>query len=258
MSPKRNVLAKSLIVIASMLLTHPGFAQDPDELPDENWDGAPILTFNARTLFPLYIGGGPQLHASPQLRIGLDFGTTPGAYSEAIGSAASNVMQRDEYKSTIKAAFHDSSLYRVYLRYALNDEVQGFGMEFGLAQISAKGEEKMADVAKAANLESDFRSVEALIQAAGYRPYVTLKTKLLTFDMMGTYTWDLQRNLTFTAGAGLTKVLGAEVDLSTEVDQFDSSKLGMALLNLGETELADGIEKYGLSPVLLLEAAYSF
>lgn len=246
------------LFLSSLFPSSPALAQDPDELPDENWDGSPIISLHARTIFPLYAGAGVQLHASPQLRLGLDFGTTPDPYSEAIGSVASGLMGKDEFKSTIKAAFEDSSLYRVYLRYNFSEENTGWGVEFGLAQIAAEGEQKVADVAKAANLEQDFRSVESIIAAAGYRPYVNMKTKMLTLDILATYHYELKPNLQMNFGGGFAKVIGAEVDLSTDVDQFDSSRLGIALLNLGETELSDGIEDYGLSPLLSIEIAYQF
>lgn len=247
----------TLFLLAATVSQHARAQDTAEELPD-NWDGAPIVSLHARTIFPLYVGVGLQLHASPQLKLGLDFGTTPEPYAEAIGSVASSLLNKDDYKSTIKTAFEDSALYRVYLRYAFTEEPTGWGVELGLSQISADGEENVSEVAKAANLERDFRTVESLISAAGYRPYVKMKTKILAFDILATYSHELKNNFLLTFGGGLAKVLAAEVDLSTEVSQFDSSKLGIALLNLGETELADGIEKYGLTPILSVELAYQF
>jgi hypothetical protein len=246
------ILLSSLIIAPSLM------AQDPDPLPEENWDGAPLVSLEARTIFPLYVGAGIQLHASPQLRIGLDFGQTPGAYAEAIGSLGSRLKGNDNYKPTLVAAFANNSLYRIYLRYNFTDEPTGFGIEVGLTQISSKGEEKISDVARVAANGQNYQGILNSVSALGYRPYVDMKTKMLLADIMGVYQWELAPSLHASAGAGLAKVTGAEVDLSTEVSEFDSSKLGIALLSMAESDLASGIERYGLSPLISLDIAYSF
>lgn len=247
-----------LLSLASLLAAPQLMAQDPDPLPDENWDGAPLISLEARTVFPLYIGAGVQLHASPQLRIGLDFGQTPGAYAEAIGSVASRLKGNENYKPTIIAAFSDNSLYRIYLRYNFTDEPTGFGIEVGLTQISSKGEEKISDVARVASNGQDYQGILSTVTALGYRPYVDMKTKMLLADIMGVYQWEFSPNFHASFGAGIAKVTGAEVDLSTEVSEFDSSKLGIALLSMAESDLASGIERYGLSPLISLDIGYSF
>lgn len=247
-----------LFLLAQVLVAPKLMAQDPEPLADENWDGAPLLSLEARTIFPLYIGAGLQLHASPQLRIGLDFGKTPGAYAEAIGSTASTVMGNSDYKPTIVAAFSDNSLYRTYVRYTFSEEMSGWAVEFGLTQISSKGEEKVSDVARVASNGQDYRQIVNTISALGYRPYVNMRTKMLLADIMGVFQWEFPHNLHVSVGAGLAKITGAEVDLSTDVPQFDSSKLGIALLSLAESDLASGIERYGLSPILSFDVAYAF
>jgi hypothetical protein len=248
----------ALATIGLGLVSQVSFAQDPDELLDDSWDGAPLLSLAPRTIFPLYAGLGVQLHASPQLKLGLDFGTTPKPYAQAIASTASSLAHEDKYEPAIAAAFDDNALYRVYLRYALTEESSGFGIELGFAQISSESEERVSKLAKAAGLERDYATVETLIAATGRRPYVHMKTKLLSLDLMATYDYEIKHNLRLTTGGGLGKIIGAEVDLSTDVAQFDSSKTGIALLGLGESELADVIEKYGISPLLSIEIAYQF
>lgn len=256
---KYSIPSISYIVLLAQILIVPRLmAQDPEPLPDENWDGAPLVSVEARTIFPLYIGAGLQLHASPQLRIGLDFGKTPGTYAEAMGSAGSRLMGKSDYKPTIVAAFQDNSLYRSYIRYSFSEEVSGWAMEFGLTQIHSKGEEKVSDVARVASNGQNYKAIANTISALGYRPYVNMRTKMLLADIMAVYQWEFPHNLQFTVGAGLAKITGAEVDLSTDVPQFDSSKRGIALLSMAESDLASGIERYGLSPVLSFDVAYAF
>ncbi len=258
---KANFISSFPIFIAAACFTlsaQTSFAQDPDDLPEDNWDGAPILSIAPRTIFPLYMGGGVQLHASPQLKLGLDFGTTPDLYADANGSMASFFSGKGDYKPIVAAAFENSSLYRVYLRYAFTEEPNGWGIELGFSQISSKNDQSVIDIAKATGLENDYVTVESTLAAAGLRPYIQMETKFLNLDVLATYDYEIKHNLRLTIGGGLSKIIGAEVDLSTKADQFDSSRTGMALLSLAETELSDGLEKFGMTPALSLEIAYQF
>ncbi len=248
-----------LFIVLSLSLTPRLMAQDPEDPPGDPETGRTTVSVGARTVFPLYLGAGLQLHATPQLRLGLDIGKTPAAYAEAIGSAATHMKGQSQYKPTLVAAFSNNSLYRVYLRYSFSPLAsRGWAIEFGLSQISSRGEEKVSDIGRVSVTGRDYKAIESSISALGYRPYVTMKTRMVWADFMGMYQWDLPHSLHAAIGAGLARVTGAEVDLSTEIPRFDSSATGMALLDLAESDLSSGIERYGLSPVLSLDIAYVF
>jgi len=256
---RSSFASMSKVCLALSLWAPNLMAQDPDDPPEAfTKSKAPILSIHARTVFPLYLGVGAQVHATPQFHIGVDFGQTPGAYAEAVGSTASRILGHSEYKPTIVAAFSDNSLYRMYLHYAFSESNTGWAVEVGLTQISSSGEQKVSDVTRVATNGRDYQDIETTIVALGYRPYVNVETKLVLADIMGMYQWQLPYNLRASVGAGLAKVTGAEVRLSTDVQQFDDSKLGMALLGLAENDLSSGLETYGLTPLLSLDVSYQF
>ncbi len=252
---------KTALTFSLLMMATPLMAQNEVEagIGGDEWDGAPLVSVHARTIFPLYMGAGVELHASQNFSLGLDLGMTPKAYADAVGNLASRVVGKEDYKDTIATAFHDTTLYRINLHYNFRDDNKGWGIEAGLSQMSAKGDEKIADLAKVVNTGGqDFTNAAATAEALGYRPYVTMKTKMVAVDLMGTYRWELRNKFSATLGAGLIKVTNAQVEMSTGVPQFDSSKYGSLLLSMAESDVGSSIEKYGLAPILSFELAYVF
>ncbi len=255
-------MLRSFLVIGIPLLLSLGtftpqlLAQDPEEVSEELWDTQ--LSIQGRTIFPLYWGAGLYLQASPKLRLGIDLGKTPSDYATVLGSMTTHLQGGSEYKPTIVAAFADSSLYRANIRYAFLEQNKGWSLEFGLSQMSTKGEQKIRDVARIASIGQDYQGVEAAVIAAGYRPYVTMKTKILLADIMTFYQWEFPNHIQTSVGAGFAKVMAAEVDLSTKAPGLDSTNFGIVMLGLGESDLAAAIQKYGVSPILSLDIAYLF
>ena len=70
----RTALAFSLFMMSAPALLAQGVEAG---IGGDEWDGAPLVSLHARTIFPVYMGAGVELHASQSFSLGLDFGATP-------------------------------------------------------------------------------------------------------------------------------------------------------------------------------------
>lgn len=249
---------KSLIVfsISMFLFSASSLAQSEKELElpaeDSSW-----FSLTAETLFPLYVGVGPQVFLAPQWEASLLFGLTPKPYYQTIGTMAANLSGNAAYKDVLEAAFQNNSLTRLDLTYQFADHQNGWAMGSALSRLHATGRAEI-DSVLAAGTGNVYTGLINLLIAAGKDTKVDMDTTINIGEVFLTYRWKSPSRFIFTGIFGIAKVMSAEVSIKTGLPNFESSNSGKKLIDGTESDIEDIIVQYGLSPTVGAQMSYSF
>jgi hypothetical protein len=242
------------MVLAALLLNS-SVAFSAEEVPSAE------RTFHyfpeAVTLFPTVAGIGAGASYREHFQVGVLYGVTPSAYSDAIAGIAADLSGKPSYKDVIQAAFQNNSLWRFSFQYNFISTVKGWRVGVAASTLSSSGNAGIDQVLAAAT-GGDYTALKTFLIASGRSTTVDMNSSLWMGEVRGGYAWELIDRLSLTAWFGIIKVLSNDVQLKTGLAAFEASAAGSALLRSTESELESIINRYGISPILGLSVAYMF
>ncbi len=209
------------------------------------------------TVFPTFIGAGAGVAFREHYELNVLYGVTPQLYHETIAKVAADIAGEPSYEGIVNTAFNNNSVLRSAFQYNFGSVNKGWTSGFAFSLFHADGVAQLKDVAESSN-SSGLAALLALLIGAGKDPTVELKSELFIAELNFGYRWPLTKKLSLGANLGVAKVVSAEMQLSTELPNYDSSAQGKKTLRETESDLETVVEKYGITPTLGLGLCYIF
>lgn len=209
------------------------------------------------SVFPIFLGAGPELILNERYQIGINYGVTPQPYYSTIGQVAASVGGNSSYKDVIQASFQNNSLWRIGFQYNFNTPRSGWCSGISVSRLTSTGKAGIDEVLRAAT-GNDFTQLKNLLTAAGRSTDVNLEGSLVIGEVSGGYSWGFMENASITLTGGVAKILKTEIRLKTGLSNFEATNLGNSLMRSSEDELESIVNKYGLFPVVGVGAGYYF
>lgn len=267
---------KKMLLVMALLLSSPlAVAQaspspqanaDPDagKIPQgnpqaHNSDAPRAFQFAPQiaTVFPTFIGGGAALSLFGHYELNLMYGVTPELYHEAISKVAADVAGEPSYEGIVNTAFDNNSVVRSGFLYNFRSALSGWNAGFAFSLLKADGIAQLEDVAESSN-SSGLAALLALLLGANKDPSIQLKSELFVAELNLGYKWQLAQSLSLGTNLGVAKVMSAEMELSTELPNYDNSAQGKKTLRETEADLEEVVVDYGITPTLAFTIAYYF
>lgn len=223
----------------------------------EESDNPIRLAPKVTTVFPIFLGAGPELILNERYQIGISYGVTPQPYYSTIGQVAASVGGNSSYKDVIQASFQNNVLWRLGFQYNFNTLKSGWCTEISFSRIASKGKADIEKVLQAVT-GSDFTQLKNLLIAAGRSTDVDLEGTLLIVGFSGGYSWSLLENASISLVGGVAKVLRSDIRLKTGLVNFEATNIGNSLMRSSEENLESIVNQYGIFPTVGVNASYYF
>lgn len=206
------------------------------------------------TIFPFYLGASAELHINSQLEFGLGLGFAPSPYVSATGAIAADLGNNSAYADIIEDSLQNNFIIRATGKIRF---YESWFVGLALSRLTVEGTSNINTVGAVAT-GLDFSALSNLLQAAGRSTDLNLSGQAYALDLTIGRNFILNEALVLQAYTGAIKIISAEVNIASQLPNFDNSQAGSALISNSEAEVEDILLEYGLSPVLGLSLFFYF
>jgi hypothetical protein len=184
-----------------------------------------------------------------QVHFGLGF--IPSTYSKIIGSTAAALGGNAAYSDLIQAALQNNNLFKLGALYRFSNDKGWFvGLDYTIAKSS--GQADIASVLEAATGRS-FSNLKTALSVAGKASTVNLESDFDILAVNGGYSWQISDKIFLAGLAGIEKIVGQKVKLTTGLTTFESTAVGQSLIKSAQSDVEAILSAYGLSPFVGVE-----
>jgi hypothetical protein len=257
MKMERSAVKMVLISLSSLLIGFILYSLSIFFAAAEESGNSVRLVPKITSVFPIFIGAGPELIFNERYQIGINYGVTPQPYYSTIGQVAASVGGNPSYKDVIQASFQNNALWRVGFQYNFNTSQAGWCSGLSISRLTSTGKAGIDEVLRAAT-GKDFTQLKNLLTAAGRSTDVELDGTLIIAEISGGYSWDFMTKASITLTGGVAKVVKTDIRLKTGLPNFEATNLGNSLMRSSEDEIESIVNKYGLFPTVGVGAGYYF
>ena len=206
------------------------------------------------TIFPFYLGGSAELHIAEQFELGIGAGFAPRPYILTIGAVAAELAGNPAYADVIEDALESNLIVRATGKYVFAHQ-WFLGMAFSRINVSGTSDIETV-LASATGL--NYTNLTNLLRLAGLPAEMDLEGEAYVLDASLGRRFPISENVSLQAYIGIAKILTSEVDVSTQLNSFDSSASGQSLLGQTESEIEEILLEYGWAPTIGVSANFYF
>lgn len=238
-----------ILLIVALFLSLPSLSEESKHKSN--------FSIQAMTTFPTVVGADINYHLNQQFVLGIGAGVIPQPYYSFIGQMAAQYGGNSAYKDVIEAAFQNNSMLKVTSQYNFSGDYKKIGIGAVFSQLKSSGVAGIDKVLTASN-GKDYSNLKNLLVAAGRDPNVDINSTLIIAEVYASYRFADYKNFYFEGQVGVAKVVSADINFKSGLQNFEATAVGNNLMRSSESETESIVTQYGLTPTIGIKTVYLF